>query len=171
MAKKQQQSPPTRAAADPATPTPAAPDLTAMLQGITDPQVRARLQAELAGQVAWAVALEKARREAEERTARVLAKILSVVTPEDLGNAPVILALMVEDGKVVGNIAPKEPPPSGRAATWTPERKAELAKLLRAGKSKAEAAAELGVSVSSVGNCIYSNGKNVKGFLAECPAE
>ncbi|MBM4355280.1 MAG: hypothetical protein FJ109_16090 [Deltaproteobacteria bacterium] len=172
MAKRNTKQPtPTPAAADAATPTPAAPDLTRMLAQIADPATRAKLQAELAGQLAFAAQQEASAKAHEERGLALKAKLESVLSAGDLAGDTFNLFVSGLGGKVTVEVWPDEKPAATKGTTWTDARKAELAKLLREGKSKAEAAAELGVSVSSVGNCIYSNGRNLKGFLARHPEQ
>jgi hypothetical protein len=162
---------PTPVAEQPATTAPAAPDLSKMLESIQDPDTRARLQADLAGQLAWAAAQEAYATEHERRGQALKAKLEQVLTTEDLQGDTFNLFVSGVNNKVTVEVVPPCEPAPSRGTTWTPERKAQLADLLRSGKSKAEAAAELGVSVSSVGNVIYICGRNLQGFLARHPEQ
>jgi len=164
----------TPAAADPATTAPAAPetpDLSRMLEQIQDPDTRARLQRELASQLAFEATREALAKAHEQRGEALKAKLEQVLSTEDLAGDTFDLFVSGAGGKVTVEVWPDAKPAPSRGTTWTDARKQELADLLREGRSKAEAAARLGVSVSSVGNCIYSHGRNLQGFFARHPEQ
>jgi DNA-binding NarL/FixJ family response regulator len=161
----------TPVAEQPATTAPAAPDLTAMLAQIQDPALKAKLQAELAGQLAFAAAQEAAAKAHEQRGEALKAKLESVLTEVDLAGDTFNLFVSGATGKVTVEVWPDAKPAPSRGTTWTDARKQELADLLRDGLSKAEAAERMGVSVSSVGNVIYTCGRNLQGFLARHPEQ
>ncbi len=171
MTKRNTQQSPTPAAAEPATTGPAAPDLTAMLESIQDPATRARLQSDLAAQLAFAATRETLAREHEARGEALKAKLESLLTTEDLQRDSFNVLISGATGQVTVEVWPDPEPAPSRSSTWTDARKQELADLLRQGLTKAQAAERLGMSVSSVGNVIYTCGRNVKGFLERHPEQ
>jgi len=99
-------------------------------------------------------------------------KIVTGLSPADLGDGSLSITLSVANGKVTGQISRrKSGSGNGPATTWTDDKKQELADLLRSGLSKPKAAEKMGVSASSVSNTIYSNGRNLAGFLAKYPKQ
>jgi len=150
MSKRNTKPSPTPAAAEPATTAPAAPetpDLSRMLEQIQDPDTRARLQQELASQLAFEATREALAKAHEQRGEALKAKLEQVLTTEDLAGDTFNLFVSGAGGKATVEVWPDEKPAAAsKGTTWTDARKQELADLLREGLSKAQAAERLGVS-------------------------